>query len=228
MCCGEANVARCVMESIGADAGRIHVWAVDGDIGCIEALQNSAAEFSKLASFNPVVRMIPDIGVCANGYAHAIILNNALHEIPPRHFARMFTNFDSLLHRPAGHVYVIDMSELPQDAPECGAILWTGEEVCDVLRAGGLACHCTVHDKSVPVYRVVIQPSQQIVDDSAINRAVLRHLVKKQEAAIDRLRTIRRDARENHEGVQHWIVAAGAVARLADEVDFLSRSMKIS
>lgn len=227
MCCGEGNVARCVMESIGTDASRVHIWAVDGNAGCIEALQNAASEFRQLASFTPVVRVIPDVGVCEDAMVDAIILNNALHEIPPRHFGTMFLNFDRLLNKETGRVYIIDMSELPDDAPESIAVTWAGDEVCAFLSAGGLECHSTIHDKSVSVYRVVVEPCKRPVRSGAIDQAVLRLLMRKQEIAIERLRAIRREIRETPEGMRQWVVAVGTVARIADEVDHMRRSMSV-
>lgn len=228
MCCGEANVAKHIMNSIGSESRRVHILAVDGDSGCIEALQNASEQFNLLASFTPIVRMIPDVCVCRESKVDIIVLNNALHEVAPRYFAKMFANFNTLLNKQTGQVYVIDMSELPADTPESIAITWTGDEVCGVLRAGDLECERTAHDKSVPVYRIVIQPSRQGVNVEAIDRAVLGCLLQKQEVALERLRAIRRDKRGRHHGVQQWVVAVGTVARLADEIDFMCRSMRVT
>lgn len=226
VCSGLSVVAKRIIEALGTEAKRVCYWGIDRDKDCIDTVSADASTFDELASFNPVLRDACDIEVCSANTVDLIVLNNALHEIPPRLFPKLFANFSRMLKPGTGRICVVDMVDLPAEAPESIAITWTSQEVIDILRAAGFRASATNHQKSVPVFRIVAEklPGDLRATDMANQLMVC--LRQKLSAAVSQYRAVRKGKLDGA-GLISWVVAAGTVARIADEILALDRAAVI-
>jgi ubiquinone/menaquinone biosynthesis C-methylase UbiE len=220
-CCGLAGLPRRVITSIGNEVGRIEYLAIERDASCVEVVRTFEDDFRIFGSFKLILRDVCDLEGINAPPADLVILNNVLHEIAPRQFAEMFASLNVLLRPDGGHICVIDMESLPDDAPEAIAIPWSGKEVVDVLAAGGFSPTLTTHKKSVVVYQIHVRRVDK-VDAAAMTKKVKFYLQKKLGDAVRLRRKFSALIASGGDDFRRWVVATGQVARLAEELLALS------
>jgi len=211
-CCGFGNLPRQVLRSMRADIDRISFCAVDRDTGSIEAIRSKIDLFNGFLAFDLMQREVWDLAGLDSHTVDLIVLNNALREIPPSSYSKLFSVFNSLLRPDRGRICIIDMESQPVDAPESIAINWDGTEAKRFLAAGGFAPELTLHDKQTTVYQLHCRHSPAGVDGAAMTGELRALLEIKLHAALERRRN---PSRRNH---QEWLVATGTVARCVEEL----------
>ncbi len=219
VCCGDGLLAERILSGIDPRAARVRFWAIDREPSCIEVLRTKSKKFAGFLEFTPLLRDVGDLRDLERGSIDLVILNNALHEISPGSFPQLFSVLNDLIRPEGGCVCVVDMEELPQDAPEAMAINWHGKEVEEILTAGGMPVSMTRHQKSVMVYRARARQRQEGIAQNDMLATIVRLLKKKRRAALDRLRDATAAVRSRSSGFEEWIIAAGQVARLTQEFD---------
>lgn len=216
-CCGLASLPRRIISAIGTQVSRIEYVAIERDAACVDMMRTFEEDFKAFASFKPFLRDVSDLAGVEIPATHLVVLNNVLHEIPPRYFPQMFVALNGLLCPDRGRVCVIDMESLPSDSPESIAISWTASEVVDILRAGGFNPESTTHEKSVRVYQVHFRRAEKL-DESAMRDVIRTHISRKLNAAIKARRKIEALLASGTDDIRNWVVSTGLVARLADEL----------
>lgn len=218
-CCGVAGLADRIIQALGPKAGRIAYWAVDRDTACIETVRARQPEFAALHSITILQRELHDLVGIEPESIHLIVLNNVLHEIPPREFPQMFDRLNGLLEASVGRLCIVDMETLPEESPEAIAITWTGAETEELLRAGGLSPEVTIHDKSIRVYQAHVKRIVAPIDKVAMRIAIRRSLEDKLRRAVAARRHL--DAHLLTASVptlRRWLVLTGTIARCAEEL----------
>jgi hypothetical protein len=150
-----------------------------------------------------------------------IVLNNALHEIPPRFFPSMFSVFNRLLNPSRGVVHIIDMESLPEDQPESIAITWKASEVEAFLAAAALPAVVTRHPKLTMVYQVQVRHQMSGVDESEMLKSLRLSLKTKLSEAVTNRQQLEADLFSDSVKLRKWIVATGTIARCAEELDII-------
>jgi len=216
-CCGLASLPRRIISAIGVQVARIEYVAIERDAACVDMMRTFEEDFKAFGSFRSLLRDVCDLTGVEFPPAHLVVLNNVLHEIPPRHFPQMFASLNGLLCPDRGRICVIDMESLPLDSPEAIAIPWTASEVVDLLKAAGFNPESTTHEKSVRVYQVHFRRAENI-DKSAMRAALQAHISRKLDTAIRARRRIEALLGSGSDHFREWVVTTGTVARLADEL----------
>jgi SAM-dependent methyltransferase len=216
-CCGTGVLARRILLSLPEHAQRIHFVAFDGDKDCVRLVCAQDDEFRAFNSFRCLLRDVCDGARLDIDNVDLVVLNNSLHEIPPRFYPEMFEALNTLLAPDRGQICIVDMEELPPEEPEAIAIPWNLAEVESILKAGGFKPWASPHEKLVPVYQTHIGRVQK-VDGRAMKETIQQILRRKLEEAIKARRRIEANLLSGNDLHREWIVATGFVARCADEM----------
>jgi ubiquinone/menaquinone biosynthesis C-methylase UbiE len=217
-CCGLGTLPKRIIQSLGDKANRVSFWAVDQDPTCISLIRGQQREFAEFQNFQIMQRHVSDLDGLTIGSMDLIVLNNALHEIPPRHYPSMFATFNKLLNSDHGFVCVIDMETLPTDSAESIAISWSGAEVEQFLRAGGLSPVVTRHPKMTMVYQVHTRHTPNSVDETAMRQQIVASIKTRMKEAIVARQKIQLMSNSNISSFREWIVLTGTIARCAEEL----------
>jgi hypothetical protein len=227
VCCGHASLAWRIIESEPKRVGRICYYAVDQDPGCMEAITGIDA-FRKFKAFELIQRLAWDLDrQKVKAPADLIVLNNALHEIPPHKYPDLFTTFNSLLQLGRGRVCVVDMESLPLEASESIAIPWSKPEIQAFLGAAGLRPSVSRHKKEgTTVCQAHFGHASQGIKGRAMIES-LQALLKKRltEAIVARQRVGARLRQESC--YSEYVVSTGAVARYVDEINALEEWLRL-
>lgn len=225
-CCGEGSLARRVLSSIGP-VGRIHYCAVDKDPGCIASIDARKSDFAQFQQFRYLQRQVWDLADLDHSAVDLIVLNNALHEIPPHLYPKVFNTFNDLLRPQRGRICIVDMEVLPEDAPESMAIAWRGCEVERYLQAGGFSLELTLHPKATTVYQAHVRRSTEAVDGLAMLNEIQQLIQEKMDETILARRKVTSNLTE-HLAHRKWLILTGSIARYADELQSLAEVKKRS
>lgn len=223
-CCGMGTLAKQILQSMGDKIARIRYLAVDEQPSSIRTIRSQRGDFDGFGSFKPIQRHVCDLHDLPRATVDLIVLNNALHEIPPRYFPAMFSDFNDLLNPTRGLVYVIDMESLPEDQPEAIAITWDAAEVEAFLEAGGLPIAITKHPKATMVYQAQIKHQKEGVKKEKMIDALRKSLKSKLRKAVTTRQQLESDLFSNPLTLQQWVVATGTIARCAEELESLDNS----
>ena len=96
-CCGVGSLPKRIVQSMGQKIERISYLAIDEHPTSIKSIRVQERDFDGFKSFKLIQREVFDLPDLDTGSIDLIVLNNALHEIPPRHFPRMLSTFNNLL-----------------------------------------------------------------------------------------------------------------------------------
>jgi ubiquinone/menaquinone biosynthesis C-methylase UbiE len=219
ICCGKSPLANLLLRFfMPAQLSRIEYLALDRDTQCIEAVRSRYAATHILRRFEALQREVCDLqGIpgFGEGSVDLIVLCNALHEIPPRHYPTMFESLDRLLNRERGSICLVDMEELPEDSPEANAITWQCSDVKEFLEAGNFSCISSLHPKSVVVYQMHVRPAHSALDKHAMSHVMTEQLEKKYNRALLRWKEVK-SCPTNSADV---FFASVNLARIAEDLD---------
>lgn len=224
-CCGLAVLPKRIIQSVGRKIERVSYWAIDEDPSCIKTIRAQQKDFEQFRSFSPMQRHITDLEGLSNASMDLIFLNNALHEIPPRFYPKIFSTFNSLLNPERGLICIVDMESLPDDSPESIAITWNGAEVEQFLRAGGFSPAVTLHEKVTVVYQAQIRHAPLGVNETSMLRQIDTLIQEKLHNAILDRQKIEAGLTSNPSKYQPWIVLTGTIARCAEELYLISSAL---
>lgn len=216
-CCGLATLPRRILQSLTEGIDRISYMAVDEDPNSIRLIKSLQDEFQRFKNFTPFQRQISDLKDLPKGTIDLVVINNALHEIPPRLYPDIFATFNDLLHHVRGSICIVDMESLPEDAPESIAINWSGEEIEAILKAGCFAPVVTRHPKNIIVYKAQVKHAT-VVDTVAMRNQIITLLRKKLAGAIEAREKVAAVMSADTSQLQHWLVLTGTIARFAEEL----------
>lgn len=217
-CCGMGSLPKRIIQSMGEKIGRISYLAVDEHPTSIKSIRVQERDFDGFRSFKLIQREVFDLPDLDSGSIDLIVLNNALHEIPPRYFPKMLSTFNALLNPSKGLLCIVDMEGLPDDEPESLAITWRGGEVEEFLRVGGLAPVVTVHPKLTIVYHARVRFTTSGIDERKMLECIKKILERKLSAAINTRQKLEADLLSNPALLREWIVSTGTIARCAEEL----------
>lgn len=221
-CCGVGTLAKRIVQSMGDEISRISYIAIDEHPASIRSIRVQEREFSGFRSFKFIQRQISDLDDLAGNSVDLIVLNNALHEIPPRLFPKMFTCFNGLLNTERGLLCVVDMESLPEDQPESLAIPWNADEVAQFLKAGGLSAVVTRHPKLTMVYHAQVKHSLSGVDESKMLERIQSLLQSKLSDSVIERQRLEATLLSNPSKLREWVVLTGTIARYAEELQALA------
>src|SRR6185437_8035943 len=220
-CCGAGTLATRILKSMGDEVGRVRYFAIDEQPSSIKAINSQLHDFDRFSSFKPIQRHVCDLHDLPRGSIDLIVLNNALHESPPRFFPAMFSVFNSLLNPSRGMVQIVDLESLPEDHPESIAITWKAPEVEDFLAAAGLPAIVTRHPKVTMAFQAQVKHNLGGVHESQMLKSLQTSLNLKLSAAVISRRGIDANASSQFVQLEEWLVATGTIARCAEELDII-------
>jgi hypothetical protein len=220
-CCGFGGLARRILLAMETEVQRIDYVAVDRDSACIDRMILSGDDFKSFGSFKPLLRDVCDLGGVGLADAHLVILNNVLHEIPPRIFPQMFVSLNALLCPNDGRICLIDMESLPADFPEANAISWTTSEIVEILIASGFKPEASTHDKSVRVYQIHCRRIAKI-NEAAMRAAIRIKLRQKLDVGIKMLQKIEASPALGADNILNLFMITVTIARLTVELSAFS------
>jgi ubiquinone/menaquinone biosynthesis C-methylase UbiE len=217
-CCGAGTLAKRILRGIEPDSRRVSYLAIDRDSASIDSIKSEADAFKGFQRFRPLQREVSDLHDLPSGSIDLVVLNNVLHEIQPRLYPEMFSEFNRLLRQSIGRVAIVDMEELPDDSPEAIAITWRGSELEQILHTGGFAPELSLHEKSTRVYQLHVRPVDGSVDRNAMRTQITALLLGK----VPMIAAARRQVEARLAGgggdLRQWLVLTGTLARYADEL----------
>jgi SAM-dependent methyltransferase len=183
--CGDARLAKAMMETGSVDLNRIRYFGFDSDQTLVRSVKSEKERevFSNYKEFDVRLHDITDPLAYEDRSFDLILVNNIIHEIAAKDIAQVVLKLNKLLTDPKGRLAVIDMEELPLEVCEPWAVPLTADELGKTLRAGGFKPAISRHHKRVWTYRVVIGPISQVNTDG-ITLALRKILSKKREQQL--------------------------------------------
>ncbi|MDB5308214.1 MAG: Methyltransferase domain [Gemmataceae bacterium] len=219
VCCGYGTLARHLANGLGREARRVEYFGLDVDWGCVKRAMKNDAYQADFRSYHCQVRDAWDCPGEWAGTAHLVVLNNALHELPPHRYPELFGGFNRLLVSGVGWVCVVDMESLPAGDPEAVAINWTRAEAERLLAAGGFKAGVSAHPKSrANVFLAQVEHATAEVDVRQMLTETREVLHQKLAAAVRQRQGIDDGFHEDTEQLMRWVVLTGTIARIAEEV----------
>lgn len=220
-CCGIGTLPRRIIQALGDKIERVSYTAIDQDPAAIRSIKAQEREFNGFKSFKSIQRQVSDLEGFDDGSVDLIVLNNALHEIPPKHYPKLFSRFNNLLRPDRGFLFVVDMETLPTDQPESIAILWTAKEIEQILKAGDVPAVVTTHSKAIMVYHAQVRNSKRGIDEPKMTDQILRLLKTKLATCIADRQKLEATSFQIGSKLQDWVVLTGTIARYAEEIEQL-------
>ena len=173
-------------------------------------MKNKFSEFKRFDSF---LRQIDDLKGLDLGNIHLVCLLNVLHEIKPQTFTSIFISLNNVIDPNHGRIHIVDMEKLPPDTPEGDAITWTGKEVEEFLTKGGFVVKLTHHQKTVPVFQILVNHVASVKLKS-MQESIYGFLVRKGKMLSEAHDTNFCDSKEDKDK----LVDTFALARVAREI----------
>lgn len=227
VCCGYAPLIPKLSNSLSEHTDNIAYIGIDREAKYIDwAKKNHQYLIEKFNKLEFRTRDATDIeGLELERGYDVILLANCLHEIPPRYYASLLSCLNSLLNSDRGHIFITDMEELPNDDPECNAIVWTHKQVESIAHSGGwkaVAFQPKKTQTTIFGMKLSYLPSPDI---PSMNSKIYELLQKKLDNALSLRESLpvsgSVDLVYNFSAMRSWLVATGTIARLAEELRYI-------
>lgn len=218
-CCGVGTLASRILQSLGSDAARISYLAVDRDSACIDSIRAAQSMFAGFSQFRTLHREVSDLRDIPGKSADLLVLCHALHEIPPREYPGLFSEFNRLLRPDRGRMLLIDLEELPEGESESIAITWRGSEVREFLSAAGLIPALSLHQKATDVFQIKLAAtSPESFSQDRMHSKIQALLSEALPRLIEARSRINAQRVLNRTDYKRWLVLTGTIARIAEEL----------